>query len=288
MFDLSSITIDSRLVANIATTFSLLVAVIVVKKIFNLAWSRWEKRVISRASRKKTVATESLKTKIAILHRIITAGIYFFALIFFLLQFEAVRNIGTGLLASAGVAGIVIGMAAQNTISNLIAGVSISFSQPVRLNDAVIFDNEFGWIEEISLMHTIIRTWDNRRIIVPNDILSSKVIQNWTMRDSSLLGIVMVYVDYKIDIEKIKRWVKEIVDGSSHSSREKVSVVQVVDFTEKTMVLRILAKGDDAPSTWNLRCEIREKLAEHFRKEEGIFPLIRIWDAKDEHPHPNN
>lgn len=179
-------------------------------------------------------------------------------------------------MASAGLAGIVIGLAAQNTISNIIAGATISFSQPVRLNDAVIFENDFGWIEDIRLMHTMIRTWDNRRIVVPNNVLVNRVIQNWTIKDPSLLGIVTMYVDYTCDVDKVKKWIKEIVDSSLYSTVEKVAVLQVVDFTEKSMVLRILAKGPDAPNTWNLRCEIREKLIQRFKQEGLPLPQIRI------------
>ena len=130
-------------------------------------------------------------------------------------------------------------------------------------------------------MHTIIRTWDNRRIIVPNNILASKVIQNWTIKDPSLLGIVMMYVDYTCDIENLRKWVKEIVKESTYSTEERVAVVQVVDFTEKTMVVRILGKGPDSPNTWNLRCEIREKLIKKF-KEAGLpLPRIRVTSGKD-------
>lgn len=273
---LSSINIDDQIVSKILTTFVLIVAVIIITKSLSNLLSRWEKRITSKLEKKAPASLSSIETKITITRRIVNAGIYFFAFIFFLLQFESVRNIGTGLLASAGLAGIVIGSAAQNTISNLIAGVSSSFSQPVRLNDAGIFENDFGWIEEMSLMHTIIRTWDNRRIVVPNNVLVNRVIQNWTIKDPSLLGIVMMYVDYTCDVDKVKKWIKEIVDSSPHSTPEKVAVLQVVDFTEKPMVLRILTKGPDAPNTWNLRCEIREKLIQKFIQEGLPLPQIRV------------
>ena len=266
----------AQIIPKILTSVFIIATVIIVKRLLNTFLSRWQKRVISKLERKHSAAISSAETRIIITRRIISAGIYFFAFIFFLLQFEAMRNIGTGLLASAGVAGIVIGMAAQNTLSNIIGGVYISFAQPVRLNDAVIFENDFGWIEEISLMHTVIRTWDNRRIVAPNNVLVNKVIQNWTIKDPSLLGVVMLYVDYTCDVDKVKKWVKKIVDESPYSTEERVAGVQVVDFTEKSMQLRILGKGPDAPNTWNLRCEIREKLIKKF-KEEGLpLPRIRI------------
>jgi small-conductance mechanosensitive channel len=106
--------------------------------------------------------------------------------------------------------------------------------------------------------------------------LANEVIENWTIKDPSLLGPVMVYVDYTCDVDKVKKWVKEIVDSSLYSSKEKLAVVQVVDFTEKSMVLRILGKGDDAANTWNLRCEIREKLIRRFKDEGMPLPQMRI------------
>lgn len=272
--------IESKILTRIIGTLLIIAAVIIIKKIINIALSRFQKEFIVKLEKQDHSSVSSSETRIAIIRKMINSGIYFFGFIFFLLQFEAVRSIGAGLLASAGLAGIIIGMAAQSTVSNFISGIYVSFTQPVRLNDAVIFENEFGWIEEISLMHTIIKTWDNRRIVVPNSVLASKVIQNWTMKDESLLGSVTMYVDYTCDVEKIKKWVKEIVDASPYSTEEKLVGVQVVDFTEKAMVLRILGKGQDAPNTWNLRCEIREKLIKRFKEESLPLPLIRISNER--------
>lgn len=282
---LSSINISSQIVSKLLTTIVIIVSTIIILKLLNTLLSRWQRKFISGLQKKVPTEISSIETKITISRRIINVGIYFFAFVFFLLQFEAARSLGTGLLASAGLAGIVIGMAAQNTFSNIIAGISISFSQPVRLNDAVIFGNEFGWVEEISLTHTVIRTWDNRRIMVPNSVLVNQVIQNWTIKDPSLLGVVMVYVDYACDVDKVRKWVKDIVDASPYSTKESVAAVQVVDFTEKSMVLRILGKGPDAPNTWDLRCEIREKLIQKFKQEGMPLPQIRIR-SEDVHIDP--
>ncbi len=271
---------ESGILPKLLVAIFIFIGAAILSKFFKVLLSRWQKTIISRISEKQPKSISSVQTRITITRKIITASIYFLATVFLLLQFDAVRNIGAGLLASAGIAGIIIGMSAQNTLSNVIAGISISFSQPVRLNDAVIFENDFGWIEEITLMHTIIKTWDNRRIVVPNNVLVNKVIQNWTIKDSSLLGVVMLYVDYRCDIEIIKKWVKEIVDSSPYSTEEKVAGVQVVDFTDKSMVLRILAKGADAPNTWNLRCEIREKLIKRFAEAGLPLPQIRIKTEK--------
>lgn len=265
---------------KVLMSFFIVLIAVVLTKIVAVSLYHLQKRIMEKFKKSGMNRASAIETKITIIRRMIETGIYLFAFVVFLQQFEAVRHIGTALLASAGVAGIVIGLAAQNTLSNIIGGICISFSQPVRLDDAVIFKGDFGWIEEIALMHTIIRTWDNRRIVVPNNILVNEVIENWTIKDPSLLGVVMMYVDYTCDVDKIKGWVKEIVAVSENSTFEKVAVVQVVDFTEKSMSLRILCKASDASKAWDLRCEIREKLIQKFKEANLPLPQIRITGAK--------
>ncbi|MFA5093122.1 MAG: mechanosensitive ion channel domain-containing protein [Candidatus Omnitrophota bacterium] len=264
---------------KILMSFIIVFIAVVLTKLAAVSLYHLQKRVIARFKKAGMVGASAVETKITIIRRIIETGIYLFAFVIFLQQFEAMRHIGTALLASAGIAGVVIGLAAQNTLSNIIGGICISFSQPVRLDDAVIFRNDWGWVEEIALMHTIIRTWDNRRIVVPNNIMVNEVIENWTIKDPSLIGTVMMYVDYTCDIEKIKVWAKEIVEVSKNSTAERLAVVQVVDFTEKTMVLRILCKAADSAKAWDLRCELREKLIQKFKETNLPLPQIRL--AKD-------
>ncbi|MFH1442147.1 MAG: mechanosensitive ion channel domain-containing protein [Candidatus Omnitrophota bacterium] len=263
---------------KIITSLIIILVAIILTKIVAVLFYHLQKKIIAKLNKAGIKGTSGIETKITIIRRICETGIYLFALATFLNQFVAVKHLGTAFLASAGVAGIVIGLAAQSTLSNIIGGICISFSQPVRLNDAVIFRNEFGWIEEISLMHTVIRTWDNRRIIIPNNVLNNEVVENWTIKDPSLIGVVMVYVDFLCDLEKVRQWVKEIVDNSQYAIADKMSVVQVVDFTEKSMVVRILCKGIDAGNTWDLRCYIRENLIKRFKEEKLPLPQIRIQD----------
>lgn len=277
--NLVNVGIDREMIGKIIGSVVILAAASIFATVLNIFIRRSRRKLVGMLQKRGMERTSGLETQLTVIRRLLIAGIYFFALVFILLQFDAARSIGAGLLASAGVAGLIIGMAAQSTFSNVVAGVVIAFSQPVRLNDAVIFEGDFGWIEEISLMHTIIKTWDNRRIVVPNGVLANRVIQNWTMKDPSLLGAVMLYVDYNCDVDRVRQWVEEIVRASSNWSRDAEPGIQVVDFTEKTMVLRVLAKAKDAPSTWNLRCEIREKLIKKFREAKLPLPRIRIEGA---------
>lgn len=248
----------------------------ILTRVVNYLLSRWNKTIEAKEAKESRLATAGGRTRFEVLRRIAHSLIYFLAVMFILLEIPQVRAIGTTLLATAGVVGIVVGLAGQATLSNIIAGITIAFSQPVRLNDAVIYEGDWGWIEEITLMHTIIRTWDNRRLVVPNNVLNSTVIQNWTIKDEWLLGTVAMYVDYACDVEQVRKWVKEIVDSSAFSTGERIAIVQVVDFTEKSMVLRVLGKSWDASNTWNLRCEIREKLIDRFHKAGLPLPEIRI------------
>jgi small-conductance mechanosensitive channel len=238
--------------------------------------ARAQKRVEAKATHLPNAAVSTAETRFDMLRRIANAGIYFLAVMFILFLIPPVRAIGATLLATAGLVGIVAGLAAQATLSNLIAGIAIAFSQPVRLGDAVIYNDDWGWIEEITLMHTVIRTWDNRRLVVPNSVLNSTVIQNWTLKEEWLLGVVMLYVDYTCDVDQVRRWAEEIIEQSPYSTDEHVATTQVVDFTEKSMVVRILGKSADASSAWNLRCELREKLIARFRQAGLPLPRIRV------------
>jgi small-conductance mechanosensitive channel len=269
----------SKLIAAVI----IVIAALIATRIINLIMSRWRKRVVSRQEKGEPGAISPAETKIDMLRRLVNIVVYFLAFVIFLFQFPQIRGVGTTILASAGVLTIVIGMAAQSTLSNVIAGIALSFSQPVRLNDAVIYNNDWGWVEEITLMHTIIRTWDNRRLMVPNSIMNNSVVQNWTIKDSWLLAIVMVYVDYTCDVVQIREWVKQIVDESPYTTAEKIAVIQVVDFTEKSMVLRILGKSWDSSNTWNLRCDIREKLIKKFQEAGIPLPQIRINEEISAH-----
>ena len=269
--------VERKVWPKVVSVGLVLIIAFIVARITKVFLDKWKRNLLKRRDGDKNpAALAGLVTKITIIRKILDMGIYFFALVFILLQFKEVRHIGTSLLASAGVLGVVLGVAAKGCFSNVIAGIWLSFSQPIRLEDAVVLDKEFGWVEEITLTHTTIRAWDNRRIIVPNTVLVERVVENWTIRDASLVGTVMLYADYSCDVEKVRQWVKEIVDKSPDSTSERVAVVQVTDFTEKSMQIRVLCKGANSNSTWNLRCELREKLIKKFKEASLPLPCIRL------------
>jgi hypothetical protein len=170
-----------------------------------------------------------------------------------------VRQVGVSLLASAGIAGIIIGLAAQRSIGTLLAGIQIAITQPIRIDDAVLVEGEYGNVEEITLTYVVIRLWDLRRLVVPITYFIEKPFQNWTRTGSNLLGTVMVYTDYRVPVEEIRREADRLT-RSSELWDGKVSHFQVVDLKPETVELRVLVSAGTAPRTFDLRCYVRENL----------------------------
>jgi small-conductance mechanosensitive channel len=179
--------------------------------------------------------------------------------------FEEVRRFGTSILASAGVVGIIIGFAAQKTISNLFAGFQLAMTQPIRLDDVVIVEGEWGRVEEITLTYVVIHIWDDRRLVVPLSYFIEKPFQNWTRASADLLGSVFVWVDYTLPLDETRNALKKIIESNPLWDKRFWNL-QVTDASEKTMQLRVLATSADSSKSWDLRCDIREKLIAYIQK----------------------
>lgn len=177
-----------------------------------------------------------------------------------LMTFEGVRQYGVSLLASAGAAGIVVGLALQPILRNLFAGIQLALTQPIRIDDAVIVEGEWGNIEEITATYVVVRIWDRRRLVVPLTYFIEQPFQNWTREQASLLGDVFIYLDYSVPIEALRKQVRKIVEATTLWDRDVV-VVQVTDFKRDVMEVRILASASNSGRAFDLRCEIREKVA---------------------------
>ena len=183
-----------------------------------------------------------------------------------LMTFDVVRQFGVSLFASAGIAGIIVGFAARPLLSSLIAGMQIAMTQPIRIDDAVVVENEWGWIEEITATYVVIKLWDWRRMIVPLSYFMEKPFQNWTRETASLIGTVFIYVDYTVPVDQLRQAVYGIARESKLWDR-KVINVQVTDAKDSTVELRILASGRNSPEVFDLRCEIREKTIDYLQRE---------------------
>ncbi|RXH34889.1 mechanosensitive ion channel family protein [Bradyrhizobium zhanjiangense] len=183
-----------------------------------------------------------------------------------LMTFDSVKQYGVSLFASAGAAGIIVGLAARPLLSNLIAGLQIAITQPIRIEDAVIIENEWGWVEDIAATYVVIRLWDWRRMVVPLSYFIEKPFQNWTRDTASLIGVIGLHVDYRADVARIRGWLEEAVKQSKLWDGAVVNL-QVVDADSRTIELRALVSARNAPQSWDLRCEIREKLVAFIRDE---------------------
>jgi small-conductance mechanosensitive channel len=198
-------------------------------------------------------------TQIKVIENIIVSVIVLLTASSILMSFESVRHIGTSILASAGILGIVLGFAAQKTLGNFIAGIQIALAQPIRLDDVVIVENEWGWIEEITLTYVVVRIWDLRRLVIPISYFVEKPFQNWTRISADILGSVFLYADYTVPVDEIRKELTRILENSKYWDK-KVNVFQVTNASEKTVELRALMSAADSPTAWDLRCEVREKL----------------------------
>ena len=205
-------------------------------------------------------------TQVRVLARTVDVLLIMLTLSAALMTFPAVRQYGVSLFASAGVAGIVAGLAARPVLSNLMAGVQLAMTQPIRLYDAVIVENEYGTIEEITSTYVVVKLWDLRRMIVPLTYFIEKPFQNWTRENSSLIGNVMMYLDYRAPVGIIRQKFRDIVKESKLWDGQ-TAALQITDFKEGTMELRLLMSARSSGAAFDLRCEVREKLIDFIQHE---------------------
>ncbi|MFC4169132.1 mechanosensitive ion channel family protein [Teichococcus aestuarii] len=176
-----------------------------------------------------------------------------------LMTFDGVRQYGVSLLASAGAAGLVVGLALQPVLKNLIAGIQLAITQPIRLEDAVIVEGEWGNIEEISSTYVVVRLWDWRRMVLPLAYFIEQPFQNWTREGAALIGTVMMYVDHTAPVPAMRAKLEEVARASRLWDGRVVSL-QVTDFKQGTMEVRLLVSASNAGRAFDLRCEVREKM----------------------------
>ena len=214
---------------------------------------------------KDNLRARKVRTQLNVLRRIVVVVVTILALGTTLMTFEAARQLGKTILASAGILGLVVGIAAQRTIGTFVAGLQIAFTQPIRIDDVVIVENEWGRIEEITLTYVVVKIWDLRRLVVPITYFIERPFQNWTRVTADLLGTVYIYVDYTVPADAVREELRRILEASELWDR-KVCGLQVTNATDKTVELRALMSAADASKAWDLRCHVREKLMEFIQK----------------------
>jgi small-conductance mechanosensitive channel len=207
------------------------------------------------------LSARRMYTQVAVIRKIIITAVVVIATGSVLMLFDPVRQFGTSILASAGIAGIVIGFAAQRTLGNVLAGIQIALTQPLLIDDIVVVEGEFGQIEEITLTYVTVRTWDLRRMILPITYFVEKPFQNWSRVSTDLLGAVALYLDYQAPIGELRRELKRLVENNPKWDR-RVCGLQVTDTKHTTIEVRALVSSTDPGKVFDLRCEVREGLIE--------------------------
>ena len=235
---------------------------------------------------KDNLRARQVQTQLQVLERIAIFIVVVVAAAAMLMTFDQVRQVGVSILASAGIIGIVVGFAAQRSLGNLIAGVQIAITQPIRLDDVVIVEGEWGRIEEITLTYVVVRIWDQRRLVVPINYFIEKSFQNWTRTTAELLGTVYIYADYTIPVEEVREELRRILEASELWDK-RVWGLLVTNTTESTVELRALMSTQDSSSAWNLRCHVRERLLEFIQKKfPESLPRTRLELDRREDEHP--
>lgn len=255
-----------------------LVAVVVVSGWLALVVIQEVENELSRRYDPRAATDPSLRarfTQIQAFGNISAFLVIVVTLAFALMSVDAFRQIGAGLLASAGIAGVVLGIAAQKSIGTILAGIQLAVTQPIRVDDEVVIEGETGRIEEITLTYVVVRIWDLRRLIVPIAEFIDKPFQNWSRSSTALLGTVELHVDYSVPVDEIRAEFKRVLETSTTWDRV-TSRVQVTDSTDRTMLVRLLVSAKDSGSLFELRCDVREKLIAYVqRAHPGALPRTR-------------
>jgi small-conductance mechanosensitive channel len=216
-----------------------------------------------------------IRTQLQFIRHFITGIIIVVTIAAVLLSFQSMRKIGAGLLTGVGIGGIIIGFAAQKSLSNLLAGLQIAFTQPIRIDDVLVVEGEWGRVEEITLTYVVVHIWDERRLILPINYFIEKPFQNWTRISAEILGTVFIYTDYTIPVEKIRSKLTELLN-SNPLWDHKVNVLQVTDSKEKTLELRALMSARNSGDAFDLRCFVRENLVVYIQRNfPQCLPKIR-------------
>jgi small-conductance mechanosensitive channel len=200
-----------------------------------------------------------IRTQLQFIRRIAVGLIVILAVCVILLSFNNLRKIGTGLLTGVGVGGIIIGFAAQKSLGNFLAGFQIAFTQPLRIDDVLVVEGEWGRVEEITLSYVVLNIWDQRRLILPINYFVEKPFQNWTRNSADILGTVFIYLDYTIPLDPLRQELTRLLDGDPLWDR-RVNLLQVTNASERTMEVRALMSAANSSNAFDLRCHIREGL----------------------------
>ncbi|WP_158827888.1 mechanosensitive ion channel family protein [Mucilaginibacter lacusdianchii] len=216
-----------------------------------------------------------IRTQLQFLRKLIVATIVFITICLILLSFESLRKIGTGLLTSVGIGGIIVGFAAQNSLGNLLAGFQIAFTQPMRIDDVLVVENEWGRVEDITLTYVVMRLWDQRRLILPISYFIQKPFQNWTRISADIVGAVYLYMDYSIPLTSLRTEFERLM-AASPIWDGKVKALQMTDAKDNVVEIRLLISARNSSDAFDLRCYIRENMVTYIQQNyPDSLPKVR-------------
>ena len=232
-------------------------------------------------------SARKLETQARFLTRGLTVLVAIIGISTALMTFPSIRQLGTSLLASAGIGGLIIGFAARPVLSNLLAGLQIALSQPFRIEDVLKFKDEWCWVEEVTITYVVLRTWDLRRLVVPLQWFIENPFENWTRRPTSLMGTVFMWLDYRMPVPPLRAEFERLLKADS-AWDELIGTTQVVEAGEHAMQIRFLMSSNDSIALWHLRCRMREALLDFVQRDyPDYLPNVRARINEDEVPEPS-
>lgn len=258
--------------------------IMVLLTILTVAWTMITlthflgKQLLSRhpSGSQDDLERRKVRTRVLLIERLLTVLIILISTSAALMTIPRIRAVGESLLASAGLAGIVIGLAARPLLTNVIAGIQIALTQPIRIDDVVIVDNEWGWIEEIGIAYVVVRIWDLRRLILPLSYFIEQPFENWTYKSSQLLGYVHIYADYAVNVLDLREHLKALLESTPLWDRQTWNL-QVTSLDEKAVQMRALFSARDSGSRWDLSVYVREGMLAYLRNQKvSGFPRVRV------------
>jgi len=278
-----------------STIYAILLAIVIASatwffmRILDFAMRYVAENKIGDVTSENSHESRQLFTYLSVARRILTFTVVIVGTSIILSQFRSMEKLGVSMLASAGLATIILGIAAQSTLGNIIAGIQIALTKPARIGDTVIIEGRWGYVEDIRFTYMIVRTWDLRRLIVPLKTVISDTFENLSITSPNSLNEIELYVDYRVDVEKLRTKFKELLENSEDWDEEHPPIMQVTAMTEKSLKVRAICSASTGVIAWDLHCKLREQMVAYINElEEGIYFTRSRVELKEPHFNPEN
>ncbi len=261
-----------------STIYALLLAIVIASatwffmRILDFLMRYVAENKIGDVTSENSQEARQLFTYFSVARRILTFTVVIIGTAIILSQFRSLEKLGISMLASAGLATIILGIAAQSTLGNIIAGIQIALTKPARIGDTVVIEDRWGYVEDIRFTYMIVRTWDQKRLIVPLKTVISETFENLSITSPQQLYEIELFVDYRVDIDKLRKKFKELLEDSEEWDGEHPPILQVLEMTEKSLKIRAICSAENAITAWDLHCKLREQMVNYIKElEEGLY-----------------